>query len=135
MAITSIQNVTREYKDLDLNFTIHPIRKDINKTTNEMAIINSIKHIVLTGHYEKPFNPDFGSNVRKLLFETLDIITASALEREIAQSIKNFEPRVNLIGVRAVPDFEQNGFNVEMQFYILNQTAPVSISFLLERIR
>ena len=135
MAITSIQNVTREYKDLDLNFTIHPIRKDTNKTTNEMAIINSIKHIVLTGHYEKPFNPDFGSNVRKLLFETLDIITASALEREIAQSIKNFEPRVNLIGVRAVPDFEQNGFNVEMQFYILNQTAPVSISFLLERIR
>ena len=135
MATSSLQNITRQYKDLDLNFTIHPIRKDINKTTNEMAVINSIKHIVLTGHYEKPFNPDFGSNVRKLLFETLDIITASALEREIAQSIKNFEPRVNLIGVKAIPDFEQNGFNVQMQFYILNQTAPVSISFLLERIR
>lgn len=128
-------NATREYKDLDLNFTVHPIRKDINKLTNEMAIINSIKNIILTSHYEKPFQPDFGSNVRKLLFENLDIITASALEREIEQTIRNFETRVRVVSVRAIPDFDNNGFSVQMEFYIINQTSPVSISFLLERLR
>lgn len=135
MAIATLENVSRQFTDLDLNFGIHPVRKDINKTKNEMAIINSIKNIVLTNHYEKPFNPDFGSNVRKLLFENLDIITASAIEREITQSITNFEPRVRVIGVTATPNFENNAFDVQMQFYILNQTSPVSISFLLERIR
>ena len=50
---------------------VHPIRKDINKVTNQMAVINSIKNIILTSHYEKPFQPEFGSNVRKLLFENL----------------------------------------------------------------
>ena len=128
-------NATREYKDLDLNFMVHPIRKDINKLTNEMAIVNSIKNIILTSHYEKPFQPDFGSNVRKLLFENLDIITASALEREIEQTISNFETRVRVVSVRAIPDFDNNGFSVQMEFYIINQTSPVSISFLLERLR
>lgn len=134
MASTTL-NATREYKDLDLNFMVHPIRKDINKVTNQMAVINSIKNIILTSHYEKPFQPDFGSNVRKLLFENLDIITASALEREIEQTIRNFEPRVRVVSVKAIPDFNNNGFSVQMEFYIINQTAPVSISFLLERLR
>jgi phage baseplate assembly protein W len=134
MASTTL-NATREYKDLDLNFLVHPVRKDINKTTNQMAVINSIKNIILTSHYEKPFNPDFGSNVRNLLFENLDIITASALEREIEQTISNFEPRVRVISVRAIPDFNNNGFSIQMEFYIINQTSPVSISFLLERLR
>lgn len=134
MASTTL-NATREYKDLDLNFMVHPIRKDINKVTNQMAVINSIKNIILTSHYEKPFQPEFGSNVRNLLFENLDIITASALEREIEQTIRNFEPRVRVVSVKAIPDFNNNGFSVQMEFYIINQTAPVSISFLLERLR
>jgi phage baseplate assembly protein W len=128
-------NVTRQYKDLDLNFTIHPLRKDINKNLDEVAIVNSIKNIVSTNHYEKPFQPDFGSNVRRMLFESLDNITASALEREIQQSITNYEPRVKLLSVKVIPDFENNGFNVEMQFYILNKSEPVTITFLLERLR
>jgi phage baseplate assembly protein W len=128
-------NVTRQYRDLDLNFTIHPLRKDVNKNLDEVAIVNSIKNIVSTNHYEKPFQPDFGSNVRRMLFESLDNITASALEREIEQSITNYEPRVKLLSVKVIPDFENNGFNVEMQFYILNKSEPVTITFLLERLR
>ena len=128
-------NVTRQYRDLDLNFTIHPLRKDVNKNLDELAIVNSIKNIVSTNHYEKPFQPDFGSNVRRMLFESLDNITASALEREIEQSITNYEPWVKLLSVKFIPDFENNGFNVEMQFYILNKSEPVTITFLLERLR
>lgn len=128
-------NIAREFKDLDLNFTIHPIRKDVNKLVAERAVINSIKNIVMTAHYEKPFNPDFGSNIRRLLFENLDTLTASAIEREIAESVRNYEPRVNLLETTAKADFDNNGFKVEMKFMIVNQTQPLSITFFLERIR
>ena len=74
-------NSTRSFKDLDLNFTIHPIRKDINTHKNEYAIINSVKNLVLTNHYERPFQPEIGSNIRRLLFENVDAITAAQIER------------------------------------------------------
>ncbi len=132
---TVTTNIARQFKDLDLNFTIHPLKKDLNKHLDATAVINAIKNLVLTSHYEKPFNPDYGSNVRKLLFETLDIITASAIEREIKQTIESFEPRVRIVGLTVIPDIENNGFSVRMEFSIVNQTNPVSISFLLERTR
>lgn len=132
---TVTTNIARQFKDLDLNFTIHPLKKDLNKHLDATAVINAIKNLVLTSHYEKPFNPDYGSNVRKLLFETLDIITASAIEREIKQTIESFEPRVRIVGLAVIPDVENNGFSVRMEFSIVNQTNPVSISFLLERTR
>jgi phage baseplate assembly protein W len=128
-------NIARQFKDLDLNFTIHPLKKDINKNLDQVAVINAIKNLILTNHYEKPFNPDYGSNVRKLLFETVDIVTASAIEREIQQTIQNYEPRVNLISVSVIPNTDNNAFSVQMYFYIVNQTNPVTVSFLLERTR
>lgn len=134
MAILT-QLKTRNYSDLDLRFSAHPVKKDVNKHTGEMAVINSLKNLLLTNHYEKPFLPEYGSNVRKLLFENLDIITASALEKEITQTIQNFEPRVELINLSVVPKYDDNAFQVELLFNILNRTEPVSISFLLERTR
>jgi phage baseplate assembly protein W len=129
---TTIKN---RYSDLDLNFTVHPVKKDINKHTDEMAVINAVKNLILTNHYERPFQPELGSNVRKLLFENLDIITAAALEKEITQTLNNFEPRVAVLGITVSPDFDNNSFNVTLQFSIINRTEPVTISFLLERIR
>lgn len=135
MAKVTTNIAVREYKDLDLNFTIHPVKKDITKTTAEMAVINSIKNLILTNHYERPFQPDLGSNVRKLLFENIDTITASAVEREIRKTIENYEPRVQLSKVQAVADFDNNSFKVRMEFYVVNRTEPITISFLLERLR
>jgi phage baseplate assembly protein W len=132
---TITTQVSREYRDLDLNFTIHPIRKDINLLKGEMAVINSLKNLILTNHYERPFQPDIGSNVRKLLFENLDIVTSTALEREIEQVIKNYEPRVRLESVSVAPNFDDNAFTVNMQFSIVNRTEPVSVTFQLERLR
>lgn len=132
---TITTQVSREYRDLDLNFTVHPIRKDLNLHKGEMAIINSMKNLILTGHYERPFQPDLGSNVRKMLFENMDIVTAAALEREIEQVVRNYEPRVQLVGVSVSPNFEQNAFSVSMQFYTINRPEPVSITFQLERLR
>lgn len=125
----------RSYSDLDLNFIIHPIKKDINKLTNEMAILNAVKHILLTNHYEKPFNPDYGCNVRRLLFENIDIITSSALEREIEFAVRNFEPRISLTSVSVKPDVENNAFRVDMVVNIINQADNIPISFSLEKLR
>jgi phage baseplate assembly protein W len=132
---TVVTQTTRKYKDLDLSFTAHPIRKDVNKHIDEMAVINSVKNLLLTSHYEKLFRPEIGSNLSKLLFEQMDIITTSTLQREIIQTLKNFEPRVNVKEVNCSPDYDNNRYNVNMTFYIINVTAPITIEFFLQRDR
>jgi hypothetical protein len=132
---TVISSTTRQYKDLDLNFLIHPVRKDINKHKDEMAVINSIKNLMMTNHYERPFQPDLGSNVRRLLFENLDKITAISMEREIRQVVQNYEPRAQIKTLDILPDMDNNGFSVRMEFYIMNMTDPITINFFLERVR
>jgi len=133
--MATIITTTREWRDLDLNFNIHPIRKDINKHRAEFAVINSIKNLILTNHYEIPFQPEIGCNIRKLLFEPLDMITASLIDREIVETINNFEPRANVTKISVSPDFDNNGFKVELLFQIINRTDPISIKFFLERVR
>jgi phage baseplate assembly protein W len=132
---TVITTTSREWLDLDLNFAIHPIRKDVNKHRAELAVINSIKNLVSTNHYEIPFQPEIGCNIRKLLFEPLDMVTATLIEREIIETIDNFEPRASVSKVVIKPDFDNNGFQVELLFRILNRTDPVAIKFFLERVR
>jgi phage baseplate assembly protein W len=132
---TVISSSSRQYKDLDLNFLIHPVRKDINKHKDEMAVINSIKNLMMTNHYERPFQPDLGSNVRRLLFENLDKITAISMEREIRQVVENYEPRAQIKTLDIIPDVDNNGFSVRMEFYIMNMTDPITINFFLERVR
>jgi hypothetical protein len=132
---TITTNTTRAFKDLDLSFNIHPIKKDVNKHTGEIAVINSVKNLVLTNHYERPFQPDLGSNVRRLLFENVDPIVAAQLEREISETITNFEPRVQVSKVVAIPSPDENSYKVELEFFVINLSNPVTISFFLERIR
>ena len=128
-------NSTRSFKDLDLNFTIHPIRKDINTHKNEYAIINSVKNLVLTNHYERPFQPEIGSNIRRLLFENVDAITAAQIEREMTETVENFEPRVQVSKVTAAADPDNNGYKVTLEFFVINNANPITINFFLERIR
>lgn len=132
---TITANKLRQFSDLDLNFTAHPIKKDVNKLVDSMAIVNSIKNLILTNHYERPFQPNLGCNVQKLLFDNMDNITAAAIKREITQTISNFEPRVGIDSIKVVPDFDNNAFSVSMQFYIINQTTPITIQFFLDRAR
>jgi len=132
---TVTTDIVRDFKDLDLNFTIHPIRKDINRAIGPMAVVNSIKNLILTNYYERPFQPDVGSNVRRLLFENLDNITATTLKNEIERTIANYEPRATVKAINVKADFDNNGFKVYLEFFIVNQTQPIIINFLLERIR
>jgi phage baseplate assembly protein W len=134
MASVTIQS-DRTFRDLDLNFQIHPIRKDINIHKNEFAIINSIKNLVLTNHYEKPFQPEIGSNIRRLLFENIDSLIASQLEKEISEVIGNFEPRAQVSNITALPSPDDNAYKIELEFFIINNSNPITINFFLERIR
>ncbi len=128
-------NTVRQYKDLDLRFTAHPVKKDVTKHVDEMAVINSVKNLILTNHYERPFQPDIGSNIQRLLFENMDNITAIAIQREILQTINNYEPRVVVETIQVSPDVDNNSYNIGMQFYIVNRTEPISIQFFLQRTR
>lgn len=134
MATVTLQT-NKRYLDLDLNFSKHPIRKDINKTTDSMAVINSVKNLVMTKHYERPFQPDIGSNVQALLFENMDNITAAALEREIREVIANYEPRAKISKITASPDADNNAYSISMEFYIISRTEPITIQFTLNRVR
>ena len=126
---------TRRYSDLDLNFNAHPVRKDVTKHVDERAVINSIKNLLSTNHYERPFRPFLGGNVRSLLFENLDSITATRMEKEIEQIITNFEPRALLEKVTVNARPESNSFGVTIEFSIINRQEPITITFQLERIR
>lgn len=128
-------NVLRQYVDLDMNFIVHPVKKDVTKLVGDRAIINSMKNLLLTNHYERPFQPYLGSNVKKLLFEPLDDISAKILETEIKTVLKNFEPRVEILQVFVKADYEKNGFTVNLLFRPINLVTPIEITFFLERVR
>lgn len=132
---TVITETKKTFLDLDLNFQAHPIRKDINKFKGEYAIINSVKNLILTNHYERPFQPNIGSNIRRLLFENVDSIIAARIEREIEETVNNFEPRARISKITAVPAPDENKYKVEVQFFVINNANPITINFLLERIR
>jgi phage baseplate assembly protein W len=133
--ITTNIDTSRSFKDLDLNFIPHPVRKDVTKHINEFAIINSVKNLILTNHYERPYQPELGSNIRRLLFENVDVIIAARIEREIVETIENFEPRVQVSKVTAIPAPDENSYQIILEFFIVNIPNPVTITFFLERIR
>lgn len=125
----------REYKDIDIDFLPHPVRKDILKKTGFNAVAQSIRNLILLNHYEKPFHPEIGSNVRKLLFENANPVTAAILEREIVDTITNFEPRVQLKSVIVIDDSQNNGFDIVIEYFQVNVAEPITISLFLERLR
>lgn len=127
--------ILRKYSDLDLNFTAHPVTKDVSKKLNENAIAASIRNLLLTSHYERLFNPDIGSNLKKLLFEPIDNVTTSIIQDMIFETIRNYEPRVTIQEVIAAPNYEDQRYDVYITFFVNNTLEPITVSFFLERIR
>lgn len=130
MAVTK-----RQFTDIDLNFTAHPITGDVAKKVGDDAIIQSMVTLLLSGKYERLMQPNIYSNLRQSLFEPLDSITASSIKNEIEAVINKFEPRVNLSEVNVTPDYDNNGYTTTITFFIVNQTNPITVELFLERIR
>ena len=131
-----IERNSRQYTDLDLFFGRKSVSKDINKVTDVQAVKRSIRNLVLTNHYEKPFHPEIGSGVRGILFEPMSPLTAHILTRKIEDVIENFEPRARLISVRAIPNLDRNEYECTIEFYVVNTpTELVDLTVFLERLR
>ncbi len=127
---------SRIYKDLNLNFGRHPVTKQIQTLTDAAAVKRSVRNLVQIGQYEKPFHPEIASGVRNVLFENMTPWTANMLQRNITDVITNFEPRALLTSVEVIPRFDENEYQVTVEFYIQNAPAElIDLSFTLERLR
>ena len=127
---------SRLYKDISLSFERNLATQDIIQKTDIEAVKQSVKNLILTNHYERPFHPEIGSSVRSILFEPINPITASTLTRLIGEVIANFEPRARLVGVDARPNFDDNAYEVTISFYVINIPGElVNLDVMLERSR
>ncbi|NBP04209.1 MAG: hypothetical protein EBU90_29795 [Proteobacteria bacterium] len=127
--------LTKIYSDLDFTFTKKPVVGDVALSFDNQAVIRSIRNLLSTKHYERPFDPDIGSNLDALLFENISGITSSSLENEIRTTIENYEPRALIDNITVSPNTDQNAYNVTITFYIENATLPTTVTLLLERNR
>ena len=120
------QRVSKSFKDVSMSFKFNPLSGDLIALKNENAIARAVRNIVLTSPGEKLFNPEFGSSISEILFENVDDITAISIQDEISSSLKNYEPRVELIDVDVDPNFDQNQFDVRITYRIVGVDIPPS---------
>lgn len=131
-----VQRVSRGFKDVSSSFKINPINSDVIVMKNENAISRAIRNLIFTLPGEKPFAPTVGSNVTRLLFENLDRLTASSIRSEIEYTINNFEPRVRLTNVKVTPNFDNNAFDVVINYDIVGiDVLPQQLTFALQPTR
>lgn len=126
---------TRIFSDLDFNFTAHPVTGDVVRKYDEESIKQSVKNLVLTQNYERPFHSEIGSQIRGLLFEPATPMLNRLLKRAIMDTITNHEPRVNLIDVNVVVSPDNNEVYCTIEFVIVNTSTPLSINLALKRTR
>ena len=127
---------TRLYRDIALSFETNAATKDVIVKKDVDAVKQSVKNLILTNHYERPFHPEIGSNVTSILFEPMNPITANSLTRIIEEVIVNFEPRAILVSVDAKPNLDRNAYEVTISFYVRNIPGElVQLTTLLERSR
>jgi phage baseplate assembly protein W len=128
-------NLSKIYSDIDFTFTKKPVTGDVALSYDTQAVIRSIRNLLLTRNYERPFNPDLGSSLDALLFELISPLVAIAIEREIQTMIENYESRATIDTVIVTPLTDRNAYNISLSFYIENATLPTTVTLLLERNR
>ena len=131
----SKERVNRIYSDLDLDFTRNPVTSDIVKLNDVDSVKRSVKNLIQTNHYERPFHPEIGSDIRGLLFENMTPLTALNLERKVIEVLVNFEPRAKIVDVIAQPQEDANRYHIQISFYVVGISTPVVVETYLTRLR
>ena len=134
-AINNSKRANRIYKDLDLDFGRNIVTNDVNKLTDVESVKRSVRNLINTNHFERPFHPELGGNVRALLFEPMTPLTALNLQRKIEEVLNNFEPRAKITQILADPDIDRNGYRLEIRFYVIGIQNPITVETFLERLR
>ena len=131
-----LEKVSQGFKDISMSFQANPLNNDLIGLKNENAIARSIKNIVFTVPGEKFFNETFGSDISEVLFENINDISAAQIEDQIRLSIENYEPRVELIDVQAIPNFDNNQFDAIITYEIIGTNIPPQeLQFVLQPTR
>jgi phage baseplate assembly protein W len=127
--------LSKIYSDLDLTFNRLPVTNDVALSYDEKSVIRSVRNLLLTNFYDRLFQPEIGSNLNKLLFENVDSLTASLLQNEIINVIKNYEPRASINDINVTPNEDNNTYSVSLSFFIGNNSTPTAVNLLLQRSR
>ena len=123
------------YSDLNLFFQKNPNTLDISPLRDIDAVRQSVKNLVLTNFFERPFHPELGSNVTALLFEPADQFTGIAIRDEIQRVVEEFEPRVNNVVVQVFADIDANRYQVSVFFNVVFTNVEQEVTFNLQRLR
>ena len=127
---------TLSFKDINITFKKHPVTDDLVVSRDASAIKQAIVNLLLTNKGERLMNPDYGSDIRSYLFEPLDYGTASQITGNIRYTIDRWEPRISVLNLSATPNFDDNGFDVEMTYEVQGtDDPPVTVDFFLARTR
>ena len=130
------KNSTRTYRDLNLNFSNNPVTQDVTDVSDVNAVKRSIRNLLLTRHYDRPFHPEIGSGIYELLFENYGPITANRLQRAIEELLGNYEPRARITEVDCQPQPNSNSYNIIIHFYVENvETELQEFQTILEAVR
>ncbi len=127
---------TLSFKDININFKKHPVTGDLVVSKDASAIKQAIVNLLLTNRGERPFNPDYGSNIRSYLFEPLDYGTAAQIEESIRSTLAKFEPRIEVMDIHTYPNYDSNAFSVDMTYEIIgSDDPPIAVQLVLNRTR
>jgi phage baseplate assembly protein W len=123
------------FKDIPLSFTAHPVTGNVKALVNRDAVKQSVKNIVLTNFYERPYSPNLGGNILSQLFENMDPITEYNIAKNIRQALDNYEPRAIVDEIKSDFYQDENAINITITFRVRNDAEPISVNVLLDRVR
>ena len=129
------KRISRTFKDLDLDFGLNSVTKDVNKLTDAEAIKRSVRNLINLNNYEKPFRPEIGSGIRGLLFEPMTELTSHFMQVKIAEILNEFEPRISVSNIIINNQEDRNAYSVSIHFLIKGTQEPVVVDTFLERLR
>ena len=131
----AIKRNTKTFSDLNLLFTASPSTGDITKKVDEEAIKSSLRNLISTKNYERPFHPEIGCQIFSLLFENFTSVTSQVMRKTIQDVVNKFEPRIDILDVTVFETPDENNLNVSLTFKIINTERPVTVNTTIQRVR
>ena len=125
---------SRTYKDFAYSFFANPMSGDVGKKTGANAVKSAIVSILKTNHNERMFQPEFGSNIRALLFEQMNPITEQRMKTEVENAVRNHEPRAEILGITVTGQEEQNRYLVSILFNVSSEAEPQKLETYFDRV-
>ncbi len=136
MATTGAKTKKKEiYSDVDLGFFAHPITGNVSRKVNRDAVKQSVKSLILTDYYDRPFKPNIGCGIRYYLFELFTPAVKQQMESAIRETVANHEPRADIVSVLVEEKQDMHALIVSVAFMIINDPNPVVLDVILERVR